>query len=64
MGPTAQDFHAAFGLGGDDPLLIGTIDTDGIALAGVKALASENQALKAALAALSERLDRLERKQP
>lgn len=64
VGPTAQDFYAAFGLGGDDPLLIGTIDADGIALAGVKALASENQALKAALAALSQRLDRLERKQP
>ena len=33
VGPTAQDFHAAFGLG-EDPLRISTIDADGIALAG------------------------------
>ena len=38
VGPTAQDFHAAFGLG-EDPLRISTIDADGIALAAVKALA-------------------------
>ncbi len=63
VGPTAQDFHAAFGLG-EDPLRISTIDADGIALAGVKALALENQALKTELALLRERLARLERKQP
>jgi hypothetical protein len=59
VGPTAQDFHAAFGLG-EDPLRISTIDADGIALAAVKALALENAGLKAELAALRERLDRLE----
>jgi hypothetical protein len=59
VGPTAQDFHAAFGLG-EDPLRISTIDADGIALAGVKALAEENQALKSALAELRARVDRLE----
>ena len=37
MGPTAQDFHAAFGLG-EDPLRIGTMDADGVALAAVRAL--------------------------
>ena len=37
MGPTAQDFRAAFGLG-DFPLRINTVDADGVALAGVKAL--------------------------
>ena len=37
VGPTAQDFHAAFGLG-TNPLRINTVDADGIALAGVKAL--------------------------
>jgi hypothetical protein len=63
VGPTAQDFHAAFGLG-EDPLRISTIDADGIALAGVKALALENRALKIELASLRERLERLERKQP
>jgi Chaperone of endosialidase len=51
VGPTAQDFHAAFGLG-EDPLRISTIDADGIALAGVGALARENAALRAELAAV------------
>jgi len=57
MGPTAQDFRAAFGLG-DFALRINTIDADGVALAGVKALeartrglADENAALRAALEA-------------
>ena len=52
-GPTAQDFHAAFGLG-EDPRRISTIDADGIALAGV-------QALEARTRGLVERADRLER---
>jgi hypothetical protein len=62
VGPTAQDFHAAFGLG-EDPLRISTIDADGIALRAVQALeartrgadetlARENAALEAELAAL------------
>lgn len=55
VGPTAQDFHAAFGLG-EDPLRISTIDADGIALAGVSALARENAVLKADLAALRAEL--------
>ncbi len=59
VGPTAQDFHAAFGLG-EDPLRISTIDADGIALAGVKALGEENRALKNALAELQARVERLE----
>jgi len=36
-GPTAQDFHAAFGLGESD-LLISGVDADGVALAAIKAL--------------------------
>jgi hypothetical protein len=66
VGPTAQDFHAAFGLG-EDPLRISTIDADGVALAGVKALeartrgadealARENAALAAELTALKAEL--------
>lgn len=51
-GPTAQDFHAAFGLGEDDRR-ISTIDADGIALAGVKALEARTRAIL-------ERADRLE----
>ncbi|OFW35043.1 MAG: hypothetical protein A3J28_14140 [Acidobacteria bacterium RIFCSPLOWO2_12_FULL_60_22] len=37
MGPMAQDFRAAFGLGEDDKH-ISTVDADGVALAGVQAL--------------------------
>ena len=62
MGPTAQDFRAAFGLG-EDPLRISTIDADGVALAAIRALEwrtrtgdeaarSEIEALKAEVAAL------------
>ncbi len=48
MGPTAQDFRAAFGLG-DFPLRINTIDADGVALAGVKALGARTTALRATI---------------
>jgi len=47
VGPTAQDVHAAFGLG-TDPRRIGTVDADGIALAGVKALEARTRDLVAA----------------
>ncbi len=73
MGPTAQDFHAAFGLG-EDPLRIGTLDADGVALAGVKAVEARTRHLRAELerahaqvaaliddnAAIRDRLSRLE----
>ncbi|MEZ5285003.1 MAG: tail fiber domain-containing protein [Vicinamibacterales bacterium] len=55
MGPTAQDFRAAFGLG-DFPLRINTIDADGVALAAVQALEARTRALAAENAALSEAL--------
>ena len=66
MGPMAQDFHAAFGLG-DDDVTISTIDADGVALAGVKALDARTETqgemilrLEAENAELRERLERLE----
>jgi flagellar biosynthesis/type III secretory pathway protein FliH len=37
MGPTAQDFQAAFGLGSDEQC-IGTVDADGVALAAIQGL--------------------------
>jgi len=37
LGPTAQDFRAAFRLG-EDPLKISTIDADGVALRAIQAL--------------------------
>ncbi len=68
MGPTAQDFHAAFGLG-ESNLRINTIDADGVALAAVKALemrtrelnerlTRENDELRARLARLESLLDK------
>jgi hypothetical protein len=71
MGPTAQDFYDAFGLG-ENRLRISTIDADGVALAAARALeartrtndealAHENDVLKAEIGALRERLEQLER---
>lgn len=61
IGPTAQDFHAAFGLG-EDARYIGSLDADGVALAAVKALEARTRALQDENAALRERLERLERR--
>ncbi len=64
VGPTAQDFRAAFGLGESD-VRIGSVDADGIALAAVKALevrtrtlTRENEELRARLARLEALLDK------
>ena len=43
VGPMAQDFHAAFGLGAND-VTIATVDADGVALAAIQGL---NQKLEA-----------------
>jgi hypothetical protein len=40
VGPTAQDFYAAFGLGADDRH-IASIDADGVSLAAIKGLERE-----------------------
>jgi trimeric autotransporter adhesin len=37
LGPVAQDFRAAFGLGSDDTS-IGVVDASGVALASIQAL--------------------------
>ena len=73
IGPTAQDFYAAFGLGQDNTH-IGTLDADGIALVSIQALHSmakdrdseitrlrdANTALERECRTLSERLAALE----
>jgi len=66
IGPVAQDFYAAFGLGEDDEH-ISTMDADGVALAAILGLyqfsqeqAARIQALEAENAALQQRLDDLE----
>lgn len=43
LGPTAQDFSAAFGLG-EDALKISTIDADGVALRAIQALEARTRA--------------------
>jgi hypothetical protein len=45
VGPMAQDFYAAFGVGEDDKHIT-SIDEDGVALAAIKALHVENAQLR------------------
>lgn len=66
LGPTAQDFGAAFGLG-DSDRRIAAVDASGVALASLRALhekVARNEALLASrarrIAALRERVARLE----
>jgi len=53
IGPMAQDFYAAFGLGASETG-ISTIDTAGVALVAIKALAEENQLLRQRLSQLEQ----------
>jgi hypothetical protein len=48
IGPVAQDFHAAFGLGMDDKH-IATVDADGVALAAIQGLNRKVETLKGQL---------------
>ncbi len=59
MGPMAQDFYAAFGLG-EDPTRISTVDADGVALAAIQGLYQEVQERDARIADLETRLSILE----
>jgi hypothetical protein len=52
MGPTAQEFRAAFGLGESDTTIT-TTDADGVALAAARALEARTRALAARLDALA-----------
>ncbi len=67
LGPMAQDFHAAFGVGPDDRH-IGTVDADGVSLAaiqGLHRLLTEKEGrvrrLEEENQALAQRLEALER---
>ena len=59
IGPMAQDFAAAFEVGEDDKH-IATIDPDGVALAGIKALDVRTHAQQDREAALEQRTHALE----
>jgi hypothetical protein len=61
IGPTAQDFKAAFGLGSDDKT-ISTVDPAGIALAAIKELSKQNRLLTEKNDELTQRLDDLQKK--
>jgi len=61
IGPTAQDFHAAFGLGADDKH-IAALDSSGVALAAVQGLQMELQAKQAQIDRLNQRLEELEKR--
>jgi hypothetical protein len=51
MGPTAQDFYAAFGLG-EDERHIAALDANGVALAAIQVLYAQNQSQGAQIEAL------------
>ena len=59
IGPMAQDFYAAFGVGEDDKH-ISTLDADGVALAAIQGLYQLVQEQKAQIADLEARLAALE----
>jgi hypothetical protein len=66
IGPTAQDFHAAFKLGASDTD-IALLDAAGVSLAGVqqlnrdvRALREENAQLRARLAKVEQWIERFE----
>jgi hypothetical protein len=58
VGPTAQDFHAAFGLG-DDDTTINTVDALGVALAAIQGLYQLVQAQSEQIASLEAALARM-----
>lgn len=60
LGPTAQDFHAAFGLG-SDPTTIAGVDEGGVALAAAQALERRSTEQAARIDALEARNTALER---
>jgi hypothetical protein len=60
VGPTAEDFYGAFGLG-QGPTTITTVDADGIALLGVQTLERRTAELRAENAQLLRRVEALER---
>jgi len=58
IGPMAQDFYAAFGVGEDDKHIT-TIDADGVALAAIQALYESNRELVQKIAELQKQIETL-----
>ncbi|HXA91676.1 MAG TPA: tail fiber domain-containing protein, partial [Steroidobacteraceae bacterium] len=61
MGPTAQDFHAAFGLNGDDDTHISLSDSAGVSLAAIRELNKRLQRLNERLRVKDAQIAALER---
>ena len=61
MGPMAQDFYAAFGLGVDDEH-IAPLDANGVAFAGIQALFSLFQTQDAEIDTLQQENDDLKQR--
>jgi len=61
IGPVAQDFRAAFGVG-EDPRGIATVDADGVALAAVQGLYDIVKELKAENAELRREVEQLKQR--
>jgi hypothetical protein len=66
VGPTSQDFHAVFGLNGEDNMHISSVDVQGVALAAIQGLNErvqvENDKLRSVCAGLEARIAALESK--
>lgn len=58
IGPMAQDFHAAFGVGEDDKHIT-TIDADGVMMAAIQALHVQNNQLRELLERQQLQIDKL-----
>jgi hypothetical protein len=54
VGPMAQDFYAAFHLGGTDSLGINSISIDGVNMAGIKALEQRTREMKTVITTVQE----------
>ena len=61
IGPMAQDFYAAFGLGIDDTG-IASVDLDGVNMVAIQALAKENEEMRSLIIDLRTRVNELERR--
>jgi hypothetical protein len=59
LGPFAEDFHAAFGLG-DDPRAIGHQDIDGVNFGGVKALDARTLQMQSRMDAQARQIEKLQ----
>ena len=60
MGPMAQDFHRAFGLGDSETQIV-TVDADGVALAAIQGLNAKLEQRGAEIAAMKSELAELRR---